>query len=109
MVAAAVCRLSEAVTGVVPETVAVVDEQTGDETAPLGDAVSAHVSATEPVKPPAGVRVIVEVALAPGLEIAAGVAEIVSVGMTATFTVICVVVEAAILPVAVSTPFTVSV
>jgi hypothetical protein len=65
--AAEVLTVSVAVTGPVPEIAAgCAAEQVGVPTAPDGLAVTAQVSATLPVKPPLGVSVMVEVALAPG-------------------------------------------
>ena len=104
-----VCRLSVAVAGAAPEIVAVADEQTGAETAPLGLAVTAQVRVTVPVNPPDGVSVTVEAAEAPGLAIVTAVADIVRDGTTAAPTVTGTVVEAVISPVAASTPLTVSV
>ncbi len=88
--------------------VAVVDAQTGADVAPVGPEVTAQVRVTAPVKPPDGVTVMVEAAEAPGLEMATGVEEMAMDGMTAALTVTGTVVEAAILPVAASTPLTVS-
>ena len=60
--------VSVAVTAVVPVTAGgVVTEQVGASVAPVGVPVTAHVSATAPVKPPLGVTVIVEVAGVPGV------------------------------------------
>jgi len=59
--------VSVEVTAPVPEIAAgCVAEQVGILVAPVGLAVTAHVSATVPVNPPLGVTVIVEVALVPG-------------------------------------------
>jgi len=59
---------------------------------------------TAPVKPPAGVRVMVDVAEAPGLAMVSEVAVRVMVGVTTgTLTVTCAVVDSTILPVE-STP-----
>ncbi len=105
-----VCRLSVAIADAVPEMVAVAGAQAGAEAAPLGLAVTAQVRVTDPVKPPDGVRVRVEAADAPGLAMVTGVAESVRDGITgAALTVTGTVVEAVILPVAASTPLTVSV
>jgi hypothetical protein len=91
------------------EIVAVVDAQTGAEAAPVGLAVIAQVRVTVPVKPPDGVRVMVEAAESPGLAIVTPVAEMAIDGTTAASTVTGTVVEAVIIPVAASTPLTASV
>jgi hypothetical protein len=108
VVAEVVCRLNAAVVGEVPEMVDVMEVQVGAETAPAGPDVTVQVKMTDPVKPPAGVKVTVELALAPGPDIVDGVAEMVSDGITAADTVTCTLVDAVIFPVAESTPSTVS-
>lgn len=70
------------------------------------EAEAGQVSATAPVKPPEGVTVRVEVALAPGPEIVAGVAASVKAGTAAGLTVSGMVVEAVTLPDFASTPVT---
>ena len=65
-----------------------------------------QVRVTAPVNPPDGVTAMLEVALAPGLEIVAGVAASANAGTAAALTVSGMVVEAVMLPVAASTPVT---
>jgi hypothetical protein len=65
--AAMVLIVSVAVTAAVPEIAAgAVVEQVGALTAPAGRPLTTQVSSTVPVKPPAGVIVIIDVPLAPG-------------------------------------------
>jgi len=82
-----VCRLSVAEADEASAIVADVDAQVGAEVAPSGPLVTEQVSVTVPVKPPAGVRVMVEGAVAPGLAIVTAVAEMVSEGTGGVFTV----------------------
>jgi hypothetical protein len=76
-----------------------VIEQVGGSTEPDGLAVTAHVSATLPVKPPLGVTVMVEVPLVPADAMLTGVP--LSVTVVATIgaaTVIATLVDSAMLP-----------
>jgi hypothetical protein len=108
VVVTVVCRLKGVVAAALPVMDAVVDGQTGGETAPSGLTVAVHVSVTVPLSPPDGVSVIVEVPVAPGLAIVTGVPEIVIPGIIAALTVTGTEVEEVIAPVAASTPLTVS-
>ena len=108
VVVAVVCRLKAVVPAVPPAMVVVVDGQAGGDTAPNGLTVAVHVRVTMPLNPPDGVSVIVEVPAAPGLAIVTGVPEIEIPGTIGALTATCTMVEAAIAPVAASTPFTVS-
>jgi hypothetical protein len=96
---AVVLMVSVAVTAVPAMAAGAVTEQVGASTEPDGLAVTAHVSATMPVKPPLGVMVMVEVPLAPGDAMLIGPLLIVKVvaSMGAT-TVIATLVDAAKLP-----------
>jgi len=109
VVVTVVCRLRAMVAAALPLVVVVVDGQAGAETAPNGLTVAVHVRVTVPLNPPDGVSVIVEVPVAPGLEIVTGVPEIESPGIIGALTVTCTLVEAVIAPVAASAPLTVSV
>jgi hypothetical protein len=109
VVVTVVCRLRAVVAAALPVMDAVVDGQAGTETAPNGPTVTVHVRVTVPLSPPVGVSVIVEVPVAPGLAIVTGVPEIVIPGTIGALTVTCTEVEAVIVPVAASTPLTVSV
>ena len=102
-----VCSLSDVVVAVLPEMVAEVDGHTGADTAPVGPLDTVQVNVTAPVKPPEGVSVTVDVPVFPGLAIVTGVPEIVSAGTIGALTVTCTEVDAVIVPVAASTPFTV--
>lgn len=82
------------------------DAVAGSQVRPAVDAE--QVRFTVPVNPPDGVTEMVEVALAPGLAMVAGVAASAKDGMAAELTVSGMVVEAVILPVAASTPVTAS-
>jgi hypothetical protein len=79
--------LTVAVEAAMPDMLAVVLGHVGAAVAPLGPAVTEHVSVTEPVKPPAGVSVMVDAPAAPGLPIVTGVPEMLSDGVTVASTV----------------------
>jgi hypothetical protein len=108
VVVTVVCRLKAVVAAALPWMVVVVDGQAGTETAANGLTVTVHVRVTVPLSPPDGVRVIVEVPVAPGLAIVTGVPKIVIPGTIGALTVTWTVVEEVIVPVAASTPLTVS-
>lgn len=108
MVVEVVSMFNIAVTAAVPEMLAVVVGHTGSETAPVGLAVTVQVRLTVPEKPPDGVSVTVEPAVAPGVLIVTGVAAMARDGVGATFTVTATMAEEVTLPVAASTPLTVS-
>jgi hypothetical protein len=80
------------------------DAVAGSQVSPEADV--AQVRATAPLNPPEGVIETVDVALAPGLAIVAGVAARANDGIAAGFTVSEMVVEAVTLPVAASVPVT---
>jgi len=109
VVVTVVCRLKGVVDAAVPVMVVDVDGQAGTEMAPNGLTVTAQVRVTVPLSPPDGVRVIVEVPVAPGPVMVTGVPETVIAGMIGALTVTATVVEAVIAPVAMSTPLTVRV
>jgi hypothetical protein len=80
-----VLMVSVAVTAAVPEMAAgAVTEHVGGSSAPTGLEVTAHVIATVPVKPPLGVIVMVELAVAPGDAMVIGGPLSVKAGGTAT-------------------------
>ena len=102
-----VCRLSVAVEAAAPVMLAVVLGHAGAEAAPVGPDVTEHVSVTVPVNPPAGVRVRVEDADAPGLATVTAAPEMLSDGVTTASTLTWIVVDALTVPVE-STPAIVS-
>jgi hypothetical protein len=106
-VAEVVCRLRGVVEAPLPEIVAVAGEQVGAEAAPLGPPDTTQVKLTVPVNPPDGVSVMVEAADPPGPAIVTGVAAMATDGVTTAPTLTEAVVDAVILPVAASAPFTV--
>ena len=95
-----------AVAAVAPVIEAVADAQAGAETALAGALETTQPRVTVPVNPPAGVRVIVEEPVAPGLEMVTAVPAMLSDGVRAASTLTGIVVEAVTLPL-VSVPVTV--
>ena len=80
--------MSVAVEAIAAAMLAVVLGHVGAAVAPLGPAVTEHVSVTVPVNPPAGVSVIVEAPVAPGLAMLTAVPEMLSDGVTIASTVV---------------------